>query len=416
MIFDDFLKAGLIPIGGADDIYNKLIEASKQLEAILKKEKSKVINYTLVAIDSHITVNEPVLSEVEEVVTTEWKLIRSQFHEMPISIYRGVILQALENLGNSDPIFAGIIWYTANGVFPLLKQKKNESDIILNFLQSMGEITEKESVTEWSLNEEEPKVKISALKLDKLDFGSATIEGAELKAKLKIAAARTPQNYDPYNHQAQWSEHFAENAKNGIVEAFNKALNEFNNSLTPDSIEKPINNFFTQFKKSLDQSLKTTFTSLTAIDRRNKLIWWKEALYSKSTQKSYRDLDEFECAIAMTYDLFNQLPKYCPISVSYILKETYNSIPRKNSKIKVLDFFTKLSSKKYHPFLEAYIKEKATSGRTDFTGLMGSVYYTKPDVSDVIIEKFGVEPDMELEYETISILYLNSLIANYLVQ
>jgi hypothetical protein len=367
MIFDEFLKAGLIPIGGDDEIYKKLVTASKKLEEVLKTDKSKVISYTLVAIDSNITENEPVLLEVENIVTDEWKLIRSQFTEMPIAIYRGIILQALEELGKTDSNIAAIIWHSGSSPFPLLKKKTKESDILFNFLHLMGDISEETAVAEWSLNEEDPKIKLPVLKINGLKLGNVTINSNNLKAKLNVAANRSPQGHNQYQHPAEWAEHFSQNATEGIATAFQTSFEEFNKSLSPTAIEEPINKFFIEFKKTLDNSLKITFSTLIAVERRSKLIWWKEGLYSQSLRKSYRELDEFESSIAMAYDLYNLLPLHCPTSVEYILKETYNVIPRKKKKIKILDFVMTAKSKDKKEFIEKFIEKKDTIGRTDIT-------------------------------------------------
>ena len=99
MIFDKFLDAGLIPIGGDDDKFQKLLKASKELEKVLIEDKQKIINYTLVALDEKITEKETVLEEVEAIVKEEWQLVRGQFNgEMPIRIYQGIILQALYSI------------------------------------------------------------------------------------------------------------------------------------------------------------------------------------------------------------------------------------------------------------------------------------------------------------------------------
>src|SRR3546814_6432355 len=68
------------------------------------------------------------------------------------------------------------------------------------------------------------------------------------------------------------------------------AFSGLSSSLSPNSIEKPINKFFTDFKKSLDQVLKTSFYSIQAVERRSKLLWWKETLYSSSLKDSYRSV------------------------------------------------------------------------------------------------------------------------------
>src|SRR3546814_14386135 len=100
------------------------------------------------------------------------------------------------------------------------------------------------------------------------------------------------------------------------------AFSGLSSSLSPNSIEKPINKFFTDFKKSLDQVLKTSFYSIQAVERRSKLLWWKETLYSSSLKDSYRSVNEIVQPIIMADDLYQQLPDIDPVSVDYLLKDT----------------------------------------------------------------------------------------------
>src|SRR3546814_8965848 len=100
------------------------------------------------------------------------------------------------------------------------------------------------------------------------------------------------------------------------------AFSGLSSSLSPNSIEKPINKFFTDFKKSLDQVLKTSFYSIQAVERRSKLLWWKETLYSSSLKDSYRSVNEIVQPIIMADDLYQQLHDIAPVSVDYLLKDT----------------------------------------------------------------------------------------------
>ena len=75
-------------------------------------------------------------------------------------------------------------------------------------------------------------------------------------------------------------------SSDAVTKAFNSAISEFSKSLSPSSLETPINKFFSEFKKSLDEVLKTSFNSIRSVERRSKLLWWKETLYSSSLKDS----------------------------------------------------------------------------------------------------------------------------------
>ena len=236
------------------------------------------------------------------------------------NIIRGVILNALYNIGLEDSKVARIVYLTATNYYPYAKLN-SEKKLVEELLLEFGEIAEKDAVDEWSLTEEEPTLKLTPLKITDFKFGEVNVDKDLIEAGIKKGAVN-PSNHNPYQYPQQWGEYFATNASQGIITSLNKAFNSFSKSITPTTIETPINKFFTEFKKSLDIALKSSFSSLTAVERRSKLLWWKETLYSTSLKGSYRNVDKNALPIIMASDLYYQVPAITPISVDYLLKDT----------------------------------------------------------------------------------------------
>ena len=67
-------------------------------------------------------------------------------------------------------------------------------------MSELREIAEKHAVEEWSLIEEESKLKLGALKLSEFKFETLEINKAELKAGMKIAISNEP-NGNGYGSQ-----------------------------------------------------------------------------------------------------------------------------------------------------------------------------------------------------------------------
>jgi len=121
-----------------------------------------------------------------------------------------------------------------------------------------------------------------------LKFGEIKIDKATLREKL-FSATKHPQNHNPYQHIDSWGANFADNASEGIESAVSKGFEQLQNSLTPDSISEPINKFFSKFRDDLNEVLESSHASVRAVERRSKLLWWKQTLYSPSLKNSYRD-------------------------------------------------------------------------------------------------------------------------------
>ena len=328
------LKSGLFDIGDSDDRLKWLQQSVTDLVRFLKKNYTLLPKYSLVALDPNISEKEPVLIEVEEIVTKYWKALRGKYPDMPRNIHRGVILNALMELGSEDPVAARIIYLTSTNFYPYAKLGK-EKEIVHTLLTNLGEIAESHAVEEWSLIEEEPKLRIGTLKISDFKFGGATIDRDKLKGGLKVAVGNDPQT----NHGSQhggvghWGEHFANKSSEAIANSFNSAIESFNKSLTPTAIEEPVNKFFTSFKKALDENLKSSFASIIAVERRSKLLWWKETLYSPSLRKSYREVSQPILPIIMGSDLNEQVAKITPISVDYLLRDILLILSEKKSEI-----------------------------------------------------------------------------------
>lgn len=368
-----FLKTGLFEIGDNDDRLNKLKESISELQKLFEDDNSLLPKYTLVAIDPNILDTEPTLLTTEEIVIKHWETLRSKYPDMPRNILRGVILNALNNVGINNSYAARMIYLTASNLYPYVELNQ-EKELIEKMLFTLGNFAEENAIEEWSLNETNSSINIATFKLNGLKFGEMSIDNIELKSKLLQAVGNSSQGHTPaHGGTSSWGEHFAQNTSEGITSVFNNALKNFGESLSPDSIEKPINKFFQDFKKSLDINLKASIASSIAIERRSKLLWWKETLYSSSLKCSYRELNINVLPVVLSYDLSNQVPDITPISVDYVLQEIlYLLNDKKNEKITFEEYLKNISEESISNILKSFLKETEIEGRisiTDFIGL-----------------------------------------------
>lgn len=412
----EFLKTGLFDIGEADERLIWLKKSITDLQEVFKKDYSLLPKYTLVALDPNITDNDPVLLETEIIITRYWEALRIRFNEMPRPIIRGVILNALNNVGILDPLAARIIYLTANNFYPYAKLN-NEKKLVETMLSSMGEIAEKKAVEEWSLIEEEPVIKLGTLKVSDFKFGTIELDKAQLKADMKVAIEQEPSGHGTQNGgNSVWGQHFATKSSDGIAKAFKTALDEFNKSLSPTAIETPINKFFAEFKKTLDANLKTSFSSLTAVERRSKLLWWKETLYSSSQKRSYRGLDKNLLPILMGSDLNKQVPDITPISVDYLLRDTlFLLIDKQDSSLKFSDYLTQISKADIKPILRTYfVNLVEAEGRISITDFIALLVNDRINIKD-FKTRTGIEDSEEITLADLSVVVLHDLLTQRLI-
>jgi len=411
--FQKFLETGLFDIGDQDERLEHLEKSITDLQNVLEKDLSKLPKYTLVALDPNISEEEPVLKEVEAIVTEYWKTLRIKHKEMPCQILRGVILNALYELGNSDVKIARIIYLTGSNYFPYAKLGRDK-EIVKNLLSELAELAEEDAIKEWSFIEEEHSLKIAPLKLKEFKLGSVDLNKTKLKAAMLKSAKSSPSGHGPeHGINASWGEHFATTSSNGITSAFQLAINQFNETLSPDSIETPINKFFTAFKKSLNESLEISFSSMVAVERRSKLLWWKETLYSQSQKKSYRELDKNLLPVIMSSDLYLQLPSKTPVSVDFLLKDTLYLLLDKEEEINFESYLKSIENEK-SILLEYLNNFNESEGRVSLTDFIGLFINDKVSIQD-FQNRTGIDLKEKTTFNTLSVSILHDLMAQFLI-
>lgn len=410
-----FLATGLFEIGDSDDRLEKLKKSIDDLEKLFESDYSLLSKYTLVAIDPNISDTEPALITTEEIVIKHWETLRSKYPDMPRNILRGVILNAINNVGKKNPTAARIIYLSALNFYPYAKLNQ-EKELVETLLTELGDIAEENAADEWSFIEDEPKLKLRPLKLNNIKFEQAAIDSDKLQLKLKLAIANEPGGHSANGHGGNsiWGDHFAKNATEGIATAFNEAIVNLTGSLSPDTIESPINKFFAEFKKSLDENLKISFSSLRAVERRSKLLWWKETLYSTSLKKSYSGLDINLLPILMGIDLNNQIPLITPISVDYLLRDTLLLLnDKKNESIKFADFLKNISEESCKTTLKPLLDLNEEEGRISITDFIALLINDRISIKD-FQSRTGIEEKAESSMDEIAVSILHDLLVRRL--
>lgn len=413
-LLQPLLQAGLLDIGDSDDRLANIEKSIADLQKKLDENRGLLPAYTLVALDPQIQDNEQALVDTETIVATHWKALRAKFSERPIPVLRAVIINALYNLGIDDPYIARIIYLTASNYYPYAKLGR-EKDIVEELIKEFGNIAEENATKEWALSEEKPDLKLGALKITGLKFDEVSVDKTKLKASLKNAANRPPEGYNPYQHPNEWAEHFSKHAGDGIATIFNSLVKDFATSLSPTSIETPINKFFTDFKKSLDLTLKSSFDSIIAVDRRSKLLWWKETLYSASLKNSYRTLDKNSQPIIMAHDLYKQLPEITPASVDFLLRDTLLLLNNAASEERTFaEYFKEIGQENNKALLKEYFDENDKAGRITITDFISLLVHGKADISSFKL-RTGIDENSKVSLNNVAVIVLHDLLTQYLI-
>lgn len=339
LVFSEYLRADLFEIGDDDTRLAQLTAAVEELAEKLKSNFSAVRCYTLVALDANIPLTNKLLLETNAIVKNHWKGLEGKYPEPPRGILRGVMLSALYQVGKEFLRPCRIIYYTVSSLSQFIQFGREKSVIDLIVTEFRGYV-EASAIKEWTLAENPAVPTFAAFKLEGLQLGEATVDSTTLEASLLKAAGNNSQGYGPNNAPQQWATHFASTASTGITNAIQATIEEFGESLSLETLETSINTYFKGISEALANSFKSSFQSLVAVERRSKLLWWKETLYSTALNKSYREIPPVLLPVVMAIDLAKLLPDSTPASVDYLLLDTYRTLvggaPKKQSLTELL--------------------------------------------------------------------------------
>jgi hypothetical protein len=333
-ILQDFLDNRFIKTDDTDNI-KKLKLAATEIEKQLRKKKQMVIPYALVAFDPTVAHDDSIIEDVEKVIIKKWPAFRNSVvntKDTPVSYVQAVILQALDSL-SKDLCFAGIVWYTVNNVLSYYKLA-NQQNVLSTFLLNIGDFIEVESQRDWSISHDNEIADFSPNEFSLPSINASKVDESKLNehfvaASLYLGQGRGGENPHYASHNGyQWPEFFSRRAAQGLSEEINKTLSSQSKSLSSLSttIKQSLDDYFLALKPYLETVSISIQQSSLSLNLRSSIMWWKQALYSKKLNTSYRALSPVITAVTMATDLAENVPANCPCSVSFLLQEALRDV------------------------------------------------------------------------------------------
>lgn len=320
-MLQQFLNNNFIQIT-EDENLNKLKKACDEVIKKVGKDKSKIVSYTLKALDPEIHVQDSSILEVQEIIIKHWSTFLANAKDTAVTYIRAVMLEALESI-SKDQNLACLIWLTGRNAIKHYNLGR-EAEILANFMVGLGNQIEENAIENWSLPTES---KAEKLAIEIKELTGATIDKSELEGHLKAAAIHSglgeggenPQY--PSHNALTWPQFFATRTATGITEVINKALKKQAKDISTNQthIQDAVN-------KLLNQAQTEIFQKNSLLQMRTQLLWWKEALYSSSVKRSYRELTSGALHVVMANDYSLLVPYLYPVSVDYFLKEVHISL------------------------------------------------------------------------------------------
>ena len=338
-MLQEFLDANLLPITD-EGYFEKIKKTADEITKKLTKSKSKILSYTLIALDPEVPADNPDIIEVKDLITKNWSTFTTNSKDTPVTFIRAVILEALQSVSN-EISSACLIWLTGRNIQQQFKLFGKEKELVTNFLLSLGNTIENTAIESWSLPSE---AKLQKLSVDIKEIVGGVLDNTEVEAQLKAAAIHSGWGEGGENPQTQaanavaWPKFFAERASQGLTDVINKALKKQAKSVLENQIliQEAVN-------KLLSQTQSEILEGNSLLQMRTQLLWWKESCYSISLKQSYRGQQNglLQISLASDYSVF--VPTIYPTSADYFLREMHRTLVKdENKKIKVSEILKQI--------------------------------------------------------------------------
>lgn len=334
-MLQSYLNANLLTITSDEDS-KKLKKSAVEIAKKLAKSKSKIVSYTLSAIDPDVSAYNSDIVEVKQIIIKNWNTFAFNAKDTPLTYIRAVIFEALSSLCE-DVNNSLLVWFSSRNIIKHLKLTGNEKEVVLGFLSKLGNQINRTANTEWALSRNETLSKIS---FELKEISGYLINKDNLQKYLEDASgphnSQSVNNGSPNQHWPnvghQWSYQFAPKAAQGIKGAIDPSL-----KAVVSVVNENKNTIQNSLNKAIEQVQKEFSDKNKSLQLRSELLWWKEAAYSSSIDKSYKELDKNSLDVVLAYDYSLFIPAIYPKSVDYFLKETYNTLKRSDDPELILE-------------------------------------------------------------------------------
>ena len=332
-----FVEKNLIHVGGDDTKLERLGQAAGDLSEILKGTPQKTLAFSLVAFDPQVPEKDPVIAEAGDALGKRWATYVNTFPSPPVAVFRAMLTSALIHAARDNEAIASAFAACARNALPFM-EAGGEREIWADVVAEVEREVEERAEAQWAAPASIilPKTNLDDISLDD-SAHDKKVDRSMLTRQLRAAAG--PHFIDPKDGQqraTKGNQHYPHDNENWIYEfgtraagAVADAIEGTTESLSAEKAElsKATRNLAAAMSAHLEKTIQMVSDAAAGVQQRAGLLWWKEALFSPTARKSYRDMPESTAAALMAFDLHQQLPAFSPSSVAAFLRETVIALP-----------------------------------------------------------------------------------------
>ncbi len=375
-MLQNYLNANLLSLTDDGD-FKKLKKSADDIAKKLAKSKAKIVSYTLSAIDPDISIDNADIVEVKDVIIKNWSTFATNAKDTPLTFIRAVMLEALSYI-SEDVNHSLLIWFASRNIVQYHKLLGKEKEIILEFISKLGNDINQKANKEWELSNNDSLSKIS---FELKEISKYLLNDDSLIKYLEDAVGPhnqsgsanfdSPNQYWP-NNPTNWSYQFPSRAAKGIKNAIDPSLKAIVSVVNENK-----NTIQNSLNKALEQMQREISNGDKSLQLRSELLWWKEAGYSSSTDRSYDELDKSILGIVLAYDYSSFIPVIYPKSVDYFLKETYKGLKESMREELTLEEFLKTIQEHIEKLKSILPLDDLSSGKLTLLNFINGLIWNK---------------------------------------
>lgn len=375
-MLQNYLNANLLLLTDDGD-FKKLKKSADEIAKKLVKNKAKIVSYTLSAIDPDVSVDNTDMLEVKEIIIKNWSTFSTNAKDTPLTYIRAVILEALNSISN-DVNHSLLIWFASRNILQYYKLIGKEKEIVLEFLAKLGDNINRKANQEWSLlgNNSLSKIDIDLKEVTKYLINDDTLikylEDAVGPQNKNGSANFDSPNPNWPNSAPSWAYEFPSRAAKGVKAVIDPCLRAIV-TITNEN-KNTIQNSLTI---ALEQIQEYASSSNKSLQLRSELLWWKEAKYSSSMERSYEELDKNILEIVLAYDYSTFIPVIYPKSVDFFLKETYKGLKESTGEELTLEDFLKTVQHHKEELKYIFPEEEALADKSTLLNFINGLIWNK---------------------------------------
>ena len=415
-----FVTKNLIDVAGDDTKLTSLRQAAGDLSGILKETPAKTLAFSLTAFDPEVPEDDPSVIEAADALRGRWETYANTFSSMPIAVCRAMLLDALIHAALDNEAIAIGFAASARNVLPFM-EVGGEREIWAEVVAEIEKGVEERAESEWAIpaSINLPEIKLDAISFDEILVSSQKVDKNILAKNLRASAGPNYHSPKDGNHVTGGNQYFPSNNDHWVYEfgmraatSIAKSIDETIESLSVEGagLSGATNALVAAISAHLATTVQAVSGATMGLQRRAGLLWWKEALFSPSARRSYRDMPAHAAALLMAFDMYRQIPAFSPVSVAAFLRETIEVLPNINKGQKVSIRELVKEAGEIHELVELRTEAArlvpAPVGRGPLLGLIGHPETLSQADDRGFRDLVGIKPDTELSISDWSVWLL----------